>query len=100
MSRNPDKLCAKLAVKVPQPDSLVEVRVTPPDSHFEVKVLPGEEVIELTIRPVGSLIEVRIGPAGLELSEGLGVFSGAAAVQDEADDEGGRSGQGRQPGRI
>jgi hypothetical protein len=67
--KDTDKLCAKLSVKVPQPDSLVEVRVTPPDSNFEVKVLPGEEVIELIIRPVGSLIEVRIGPSVMEPAE-------------------------------
>jgi hypothetical protein len=74
------KLCAKLAVKVPQPDSLVEVRVTPPDSNFEVKILPGEDVIELTIRPVGSLIEVRIGPSGLEPA-------GTSKASDEAGGE-------------
>ena len=72
MSENSDRLCAKVAVKVPQPDSLVEVRVTPPDSNFEVKVLPSEEVIELTIRPVGSLIEVRIGPTGIEADSAVG----------------------------
>ena len=89
MSKNSDTLCAKLSVKVPQPDSLVEVRVTPPDSNFEVKVLPGEELIELIIRPVGSLIEVRIGPA-----EGAGLAekarpapAGEAGDEDEAADE-------------
>jgi hypothetical protein len=80
--KDSDKLCAKLSVKVPQPDSLVEVRVTPPDSNFEVKILPGEEVIELTIRPVGSLIEVRIGPAGMEPAEARKILEPVAADPD------------------
>lgn len=51
---------AKVAVKVPFPDSLIEVRMSPPESNFEVKVTPGGEVIELLIRPGCSQIEVRI----------------------------------------
>ena len=54
---------ARVAVKVPFPDSLVEVRMSPPESNFEVKVTPGGEVIELLILPGCSQIEVRITEA-------------------------------------
>lgn len=55
---------ARVAVKVPFPDSLVEVRMSPPESNFEVKVTPGGEVIELLIHPGCSQIEVRITQPG------------------------------------
>lgn len=55
---------ARVAVKVPFPDSLIEVRMSPPESNFEVKVTPGGEVIELLIRPGCSQIEVRITQPG------------------------------------
>jgi len=67
-SKNP---AAKLMVKVPHPDSLVEVRVSPPESNFEVKVSPGEELIELLIRPGAGLIEVRIVPPGSQAASRL-----------------------------
>ncbi|MDR0881249.1 MAG: hypothetical protein LBP55_01700 [Candidatus Adiutrix sp.] len=63
-----DKLAARVAVKVPQPDSLVEVRLTPPESNFEIKVSPGDDVIELRISPGSSLIEVRISPPGHQVA--------------------------------
>lgn len=58
-----DAPAAKVVMRVPTPDSLVEVMVSPPDSNFEVKVAPGEEIIELHIRAgSNSYVEVRICP--------------------------------------
>lgn len=54
------KNTARVAIKVPSPDSLIEVRMMPPESNFEVKVTPGGDVIELLIHPGCSQIEVRI----------------------------------------
>lgn len=71
-----NKPAARMTVKVPHPDSLVEVRVSPPESNFEIKVAPGGDVIELLIRPGASSIEVRITPVKCE--------NGTLAEQDES----------------
>ena len=66
---------AKVAVKVPFPDSVIEVRMSPPDSNFEVKVTPGGDVIELLIRPGCSQIEVRITQPGDQGEDKAPLFS-------------------------
>ena len=100
MSSQPtnDKPAAKVVMKVPTPDSLVEVRVSPPESNFEVKVAPGEDIIELHIRAgSNSFVEVRISPPGegrgqsrssaknshISIAGGSGVYR-AAHGQDQA----------------
>ncbi len=56
------ELASKVAVKVPQPDSVIEVKVSPPGGDIEVQVDPSGDSIEVRISPGGRLVEVRIGP--------------------------------------
>ena len=62
MTDNEKELASKVAVKVPQPDSVIEVKVSPPGGDIEVQVAPSGDSIEVRVSPGGRLVEVRIGP--------------------------------------